>query len=145
MQVSPLIKATVVLGAGLAGLAPDNHPHYTCRAAISSLGSAPVAEHDIEVEDQRKIVAIVCESGVWRLTCHDSRVFQAQRLVVTSPPPKAVFLQRWRYAMPTLAADGEPWCRLDVPAPLMLAGESFTGRKIEGAWLSGRTSRKSLL
>jgi len=237
----------------LAPPAPDNHPRYACRMGMSSLGSALVAEHGIEVERQSKVVAIVCESGLWRLTCDDGRVFQARRLVVTSPPPQAaelleetapaaadllrgmvmdpclaavarfprhslawhgiqsddgaiswighdtskrpdlhgdrtvvvihaspafsrghygtpeqdvvkallaraaemagaewpepeaVFLQRWRYAMPGLAADGAPWRQFEFPAPLVLAGESFAGGKIEGAWLSGSAAGESLL
>jgi len=59
--------------------------------------------------------------------------------------PDGVFLQRWRYAMPTHAQGGTPSVHFDVPAPLVLAGESFAGGKIEGAWLSGRAAGESLL
>jgi len=51
--------------------------------------------------------------------------------------PAATFLQRWRYATTTTASGGHPAVRIDAPAPLILAGESFAGGKIEGAWLSG--------
>ena len=59
--------------------------------------------------------------------------------------PDGVFLQRWRYAMPTHAQGGTPSVHFDVPAPLVLAGESFAGGIIEGAWLSGRAAGESLL
>jgi predicted NAD/FAD-dependent oxidoreductase len=59
--------------------------------------------------------------------------------------PGGVFLQRWRYAMPTHAQGGAPSVHFDVPAPLVLAGESFAGGKIEGAWLSGRAAGEILL
>jgi predicted NAD/FAD-dependent oxidoreductase len=54
--------------------------------------------------------------------------------------PESIFLQRWRYAMPVHPPDGPPVLSFDLPAPLILAGESFAGGKIEGAWLSGRTA-----
>jgi len=56
------------------------------------------------------------------------------------PTPEAVFLQRWRYAMPVFASAGATVRRFDTPAPLILAGEAFAGGKIEGAWLSGRAA-----
>jgi len=48
------------------------------------------------------------------------------------------FLQRWRYATVEEASSAEPAAAVEAPAPLILAGESFAGGKIEGAWLSGR-------
>jgi predicted NAD/FAD-dependent oxidoreductase len=54
--------------------------------------------------------------------------------------PESIFLQRWRYAMPTRLPEGPPALYFDLPAPLILAGESFAGGKIEGAWLSGRAA-----
>lgn len=54
--------------------------------------------------------------------------------------PESVFLQRWRYAMPAHPPEGSPALSFDRPAPLILAGESFAGGKIEGAWLSGRAA-----
>ena len=54
--------------------------------------------------------------------------------------PESIFLQRWRYAMPVHPPDGPPALSFDLPAPLILAGESFAGGKIEGAWLSGRAA-----
>ena len=51
--------------------------------------------------------------------------------------PAATFLQRWRYATATAPPGGSPAVRIDAPAPLVLAGESCAGGKIEGAWLSG--------
>ena len=61
------------------------------------------------------------------------------------PKPDAVFLQRWRYAMPTHALGDAPSVQFDAPAQLVLAGETFAGGKIEGAWLSGRAAGESLL
>jgi renalase len=54
--------------------------------------------------------------------------------------PESIFLQRWRYAMPAHLPEGAPALSFDLPAPLILAGESLAGGKIEGAWLSGRTA-----
>jgi renalase len=54
--------------------------------------------------------------------------------------PESIFLQRWRYAMPVHPPEGPAALSFDLPAPLILAGESFAGGKIEGAWLSGRTA-----
>ena len=54
--------------------------------------------------------------------------------------PESIFLQRWRYAMPTHPPEGPPARAFDLPSPLILAGESFAGGKIEGAWLSGRAA-----
>lgn len=59
--------------------------------------------------------------------------------------PEAVFLQRWRYAQTTELRAGEPAVFYDAPAPLVLAGESFAGGKIEGAWLSGVAAGKMIL
>jgi predicted NAD/FAD-dependent oxidoreductase len=54
--------------------------------------------------------------------------------------PESIFFQRWRYAMPVLPPEDPPALSFDLPAPLILAGESFAGGKIEGAWLSGRAA-----
>lgn len=54
--------------------------------------------------------------------------------------PESIFLQRWRYARPAQPPKGPPALSFDLPAPLILAGESFAGGKIEGAWLSGRAA-----
>lgn len=51
--------------------------------------------------------------------------------------PDASFLQRWRYANPATPPEGEPARVIESPVRLILAGESFAGGKIEGAWLSG--------
>jgi hypothetical protein len=52
--------------------------------------------------------------------------------------PDDCFLQRWRYAQLFSALSGsDASIRFGEPAPLVLAGESFAGGKIEGAWLSG--------
>ncbi|MFM8656222.1 MAG: NAD(P)/FAD-dependent oxidoreductase [Chthoniobacterales bacterium] len=52
--------------------------------------------------------------------------------------PAGTFLQRWRFATIEEAASAESAMAVEAPAPLILAGESFAGGKIEGAWLSGR-------
>ena len=59
--------------------------------------------------------------------------------------PEAVFLQRWRYAQPVAAREGEQAVSFEAPAPLILAGECFAGGKIEGAWLSGVAVGEMLL
>jgi len=51
--------------------------------------------------------------------------------------PEEYFLQRWRYAQPVVALNATPAHVFKEPAPLILAGESFAGGKIEGAWISG--------
>lgn len=56
--------------------------------------------------------------------------------------PEAAFLQRWRYAAPAKMPGHPAAIKFDKPAPLVLAGESFAGGKIEGAWLSGTAAGK---
>lgn len=51
--------------------------------------------------------------------------------------PKDRFLQRWRYAQAVAAQNANSAHVFKEPAPLVLAGESFAGGKIEGAWISG--------
>lgn len=59
--------------------------------------------------------------------------------------PSAVFLQRWRYALP--APGGSPGGPLtySAPAPLVIAGDWCAGGRIEGAWLAGRNAADELL
>lgn len=59
--------------------------------------------------------------------------------------PSAVFLQRWRYALP--AAGGSPSGPLtySTPAPLVIAGDWCAGGRIEGAWLAGRDAADQIL
>jgi len=54
--------------------------------------------------------------------------------------PEDYFLQRWRFAQPVAARNTGLAPIFGEPAPLILAGESFAGGKIEGAWLSGRAA-----
>jgi predicted NAD/FAD-dependent oxidoreductase len=51
--------------------------------------------------------------------------------------PDGCFLQRWRYAQPVAVQSANAAHVFKEPAPLILAGESFAGGKIEGAWVSG--------
>lgn len=57
---------------------------------------------------------------------------------------EACFLQRWRYATTTGPVSSSKAVRIDAPAPLVLAGESFGGGKVEGAWLSGQHAAELL-
>ena len=52
-------------------------------------------------------------------------------------PAESSFLQRWRYATTSEHVAGSKAVLLEAPAALVLAGESFGGGKVEGAWLSG--------
>ena len=53
--------------------------------------------------------------------------------------PRSWFLQRWRYALGP-QTDGEPAHLIAGSPPLVLAGDAIAGRKIEGAWLSGKAA-----
>lgn len=59
--------------------------------------------------------------------------------------PRATFIQRWRYAQPVAAREGDAAILFDQPAPLVLAGECFAGGKMEGAWLSGAAAGEALV
>jgi len=55
--------------------------------------------------------------------------------------PSDFFVQRWRYALGS--RDGtESALLFGETAPLVLAGDSVGGGKIEGAWLSGREAAR---
>jgi predicted NAD/FAD-dependent oxidoreductase len=51
---------------------------------------------------------------------------------------------RWRYAEPTTTLDLD-CVQLDVPVPVMLAGEVFAGARIEGAAISGLAAAGTLI
>ncbi len=57
--------------------------------------------------------------------------------------PRAFFLQRWRYALGTDEASAGAALFADE-APLVLAGDTLAGGKIEGAWLSGQEAARLL-
>lgn len=54
------------------------------------------------------------------------------------------FFHRWRYALPGNESCIDGPLRWDLPAPLVLAGDTWQGGKIEGAWLSGRKAAEIL-
>ncbi len=59
--------------------------------------------------------------------------------------PTSFFLQRWRYAQaPDSASITREALIIDAPAPLVVAGDSIAGGKIEGAWLSGLAAAQHL-
>lgn len=61
---------------------------------------------------------------------------KAADLVRLPQRPKAIKIQRWRYAEPKTVFS-KRYIRVDAPHPLYLCGEVFGGPKIEGAYLSG--------
>lgn len=52
-------------------------------------------------------------------------------------------LHRWRYSHPTHTYNA-PCLRVDGPAPLVFAGDAFSGPKVEGAALSGLAAAEAL-
>ena len=59
--------------------------------------------------------------------------------------PLEIFLQRWRYALPSSGATPSGPIARTSPAPLVLAGDWCHGGRIEGAWLAGRDAAEELL
>ncbi len=51
-----------------------------------------------------------------------------------------VHVKRWRYAAPIEPAAGPCMVAATRPGPLVLAGDGFSGSKVEGAFLSGRAA-----
>ena len=47
------------------------------------------------------------------------------------------FLHRWKYAQPEGVAEPEGALVVEYPAPLVVAGDAWSGGRIEGAWRSG--------
>ncbi len=58
--------------------------------------------------------------------------------------PETVQVHRWHYSQPVVAHQ-KAFLMIDVPAPLVFAGDGFDGSKIEGAALSGLAAAKALL
>lgn len=58
--------------------------------------------------------------------------------------PVAVHPHGWRFAEPVTTL-GEGARRIAAPAPVVLAGEVFSGARVEGAYLSGRAAAELLL
>lgn len=53
-------------------------------------------------------------------------------------------IHRWRYSQVAVSY-GEPYLSLNIPAPLILAGDGFVAPKIEGAVLSGLAAARSMI
>lgn len=59
--------------------------------------------------------------------------------------PLEIFLQRWRYALPTSGETPPGPIAHTFPAPLVVAGDWCHGGRIEGAWIAGRDAAERLL
>lgn len=59
--------------------------------------------------------------------------------------PLEIFLQRWRYALPSSDETPSGPIAHTSPAPLVIAGDWCHGGRIEGAWLAGRDAAQQLL
>lgn len=53
-------------------------------------------------------------------------------------------IHRWKYATP-LVTHGEPYLSNDSPGPLFMAGDSFGGKRVEGAAMSGIEAARSIV
>ena len=71
-----------------------------------------------------------CRSGMAALDLHS---------------PLEIFLQRWRYALPTSGEMPPGPIAHTFPAPLVVAGDWCHGGRIEGAWMAGRDAAERLL
>lgn len=100
---------------------PDEHPGQTVVVVHASADFSRT--HYDEAEEE-----------ITRLLLSRASVIAGQDLGA----PAGTFLQRWRFATIEEATAAGPAAAAEAPAPLILAGESFAGGKIEGAWLSGR-------
>ncbi|NND85466.1 MAG: NAD(P)-binding protein [Acidimicrobiia bacterium] len=58
--------------------------------------------------------------------------------------PVATHSHAWRYAEPTATLD-EGARLIEAPGPVVLAGEVFSGARVEGAYLSGRAAAARIL
>ena len=54
-------------------------------------------------------------------------------------------LHRWRYSQPLSGGTPEYYRTLEAPAPLILAGDGFSGGRVEGAACSGLAAAEALL
>ncbi len=61
--------------------------------------------------------------------------------------PEAMFVQRWRYALPVNSpgAHTRLTANFAASAPLVLAGDGVARGKIEGAWLSGEAAAAQMI
>lgn len=59
--------------------------------------------------------------------------------------PGDYFLHRWKYAQPDDVAEPEGALVVEQGAPLVVAGDAWSGGKIEGAWCSGLMAAEVIL
>lgn len=66
-----------------------------------------------------------------------------QAMDLLGRPPTAVYVHLWRYSKPT-STFARRHLAVDVPAPLVFAGDAFGGPRIEGAAMSGLSAADQL-
>jgi len=158
-QILDLLRRSGVplgtIGAELANVA------YNATLAVMAVLDAPAELPDGHRAFAEGPVAWIADnqqkgvSAVPALTLHSSAAFAAKylesessrwagQLLAAARPHYAgnvieVRPHRWRYAEPRSTREDGAWL-LQAPAPVVLAGELFSGARVEGAYTSGQTA-----
>ncbi len=129
------ILATLDRSPGLAdpgALQRPDHPIFTFVADNQAKGVSPEPAVTFHMSHE-------LSERLWGRPDDEvlAEVHEEIRAVISGAAVTDIQVKRWRYAGPVKPA-AEPFLELSTgPKPLLLAGDSFGGSKVEGAFLSG--------